>query len=109
MVSNFFSRRILEGALLLSSIIRFRIFRLDGRQGDVSRGALPLGKMASLLHTLPAPSRETVQRHPQQEQQSLAAPTFKAIPPYLHRANFIPRKPEDFGDGGAFPEIHVSQ
>jgi len=32
-----------------------------------------------------------------------------AIPPYLKRQGFIPRKPEDFGDGGAFPEIHVAQ
>jgi SNW domain-containing protein 1 len=31
------------------------------------------------------------------------------IPPYLHRRNFIPRNPEDFGDGGAFPEIHIAQ
>ncbi|XP_074268983.1 SNW/SKI-interacting protein A [Silene latifolia] len=31
------------------------------------------------------------------------------IPPYLNRQRFIPRKPEDFGDGGAFPEIHVAQ
>ncbi|OIW03697.1 hypothetical protein TanjilG_29732, partial [Lupinus angustifolius] len=25
------------------------------------------------------------------------------------RAGFVPRKVEDFGDGGAFPEIHVAQ
>ncbi|KAF8388927.1 hypothetical protein HHK36_025609 [Tetracentron sinense] len=31
------------------------------------------------------------------------------VPPYLKRAGFVPRKPEDFGDGGAFPEIHVAQ
>ncbi|KAK9705922.1 hypothetical protein RND81_07G092300 [Saponaria officinalis] len=31
------------------------------------------------------------------------------IPPYMNRQNFVPRKPEDFGDGGAFPEIHVAQ
>ncbi|KAF9605472.1 hypothetical protein IFM89_017491 [Coptis chinensis] len=33
----------------------------------------------------------------------------KEVPAYLNRAGFIPRKPEDFGDGGAFPEIHVAQ
>ncbi|KAF3781126.1 SNW/SKI-interacting protein [Nymphaea thermarum] len=33
----------------------------------------------------------------------------KQIPPYGKRAGFVPRKPEDFGDGGAFPEIHVAQ
>ncbi|XP_026437981.1 SNW/SKI-interacting protein A-like [Papaver somniferum] len=33
----------------------------------------------------------------------------KIIPPYLNRHGFVPRKPEDFGDGGAFPEIPVAQ
>jgi len=31
------------------------------------------------------------------------------IPPYGKRHGFVPRNPEDFGDGGAFPEIHISQ
>ena len=31
------------------------------------------------------------------------------IPPYLKRQRFIPRTLEDFGDGGAFPEIHIAQ
>ena len=31
------------------------------------------------------------------------------VPRYLDRAGFVPRKVEDFGDGGAFPEIHVAQ
>ncbi|KAK4138642.1 hypothetical protein BT67DRAFT_413192 [Trichocladium antarcticum] len=30
-------------------------------------------------------------------------------PPYLARAGWRPRAPEDFGDGGAFPEIPVAQ
>lgn len=33
----------------------------------------------------------------------------KSVPPYQHRKGFIPRKLEDFGDGGAFPEIHTPQ
>ncbi|GLJ15881.1 hypothetical protein SUGI_0262220 [Cryptomeria japonica] len=33
----------------------------------------------------------------------------KQIPPYGKRSGFVPRKAEDFGDGGAFPEIHVAQ
>eukprot|EP01090_Pellita_catalonica_P003536 TRINITY_DN13204_c0_g1_i1.p1 TRINITY_DN13204_c0_g1~~TRINITY_DN13204_c0_g1_i1.p1 ORF type:complete len:639 (+),score=134.32 TRINITY_DN13204_c0_g1_i1:36-1952(+) len=36
-------------------------------------------------------------------------PVYKNIPPYGHRQGFIPRKAADFGDGGAFPEIHVAQ
>ncbi|XP_008812966.3 SNW/SKI-interacting protein A-like [Phoenix dactylifera] len=31
------------------------------------------------------------------------------VPPYGKRSGFVPRKPEDFGDGGAFPEVHVAQ
>ena len=27
----------------------------------------------------------------------------------MHRGHFIPHTVEDFGDGGAFPEIHVAQ
>ncbi|RLM78491.1 SNW/SKI-interacting protein [Panicum miliaceum] len=33
----------------------------------------------------------------------------RTIPPYGKRAGFVPRRPEDFEDGGAFPEIHVAQ
>jgi len=32
-----------------------------------------------------------------------------SIPPYGQRANWIPRRVEDFGDSGAFPEINVPQ
>nr|POF19379.1 isoform 2 of snw/ski-interacting protein [Quercus suber] len=28
---------------------------------------------------------------------------------FIMRAGFVPRKAEDFGDGGAFPEIHIEQ
>ncbi|CAN1232337.1 SNW/SKI-interacting protein [Linum perenne] len=33
----------------------------------------------------------------------------KVVPPYLKREGFVPRKVDDFGDGGAFPEIHIAQ
>ena len=33
----------------------------------------------------------------------------KVIPAYLQRTNYLPLGVEDFGDGGAFPEIHVVQ
>jgi len=32
-----------------------------------------------------------------------------AAPPYGQRKDWIPRTDADFGDGGAFPEIHVAQ
>lgn len=30
-------------------------------------------------------------------------------PPYGKRSGWCPRCPDDYGDGGAFPEIHVAQ
>ncbi|KAE9599611.1 hypothetical protein Lal_00021373 [Lupinus albus] len=44
-----------------------------------------------------------------EEEISAAAIKQKQVPPYLKRAGFVPRKVEDFGDGGAFPEVHVAQ
>lgn len=42
------------------------------------------------------PERTTVVKH-------------NPVLPYLKRQGFVPRKVEDFGDGGAFPEIHIAQ
>lgn len=33
----------------------------------------------------------------------------KEPPPYGRRKGWTPRTPDDFGDGGAFPEIHIAQ
>ncbi|KAI6228710.1 SKP-1 protein [Aphelenchoides fujianensis] len=33
----------------------------------------------------------------------------KQVPPYGHRRGYMPRTPEDYGDGGAFPEVHIAQ
>jgi len=66
---------------------------------------------------LPAPLRD-VQPAPEESPEAaaeaarLAASKAAAIPPYGKRgpgSGFVPRRPEDFGDGGAFPEIHVCQ
>lgn len=40
-----------------------------------------------------------------------AAAPLRAIPAYPHRVEkkFIPRSADDFGDGGAYPEIHLAQ
>ncbi|XP_051143075.1 SNW/SKI-interacting protein A [Andrographis paniculata] len=50
-------------------------------------------------------------RYSLSESEESEAPISKAkpVPPYLKRAGFKPSKPEDFGDGGAFPEIHYAQ
>ena len=41
---------------------------------------------------------------------SKARPAVRA-PPYgeRERSGFVPRRPEDYGDGGAYPELHVPQ
>lgn len=71
--------------------------------------------MASgLLASLPQPRQAEA---PAAAAAAAAAPTSTSTalasarepPPYLRRRGFVPRKPEDFGDGGAFPEIHVAQ
>jgi len=59
---------------------------------------------------LPAP----VHQHPAQDYDqhqystTMTVPTVR-IPPYGQRKGWKPKKPEDFGDGGAFPEIHIAQ
>ncbi|XP_059636712.1 SNW/SKI-interacting protein A-like [Cornus florida] len=49
------------------------------------------------------------QRYSATEAEQSAAIKAKPVPPYLKRDGFKPSKPEDFGDGGAFPEIHYAQ
>ena len=72
----------------------------------------------SLYDTLPKPTKvvydrdeiERKKRAEYNEQRALAL-TGKAanIPPYGRRKGWIPRTPADFGDGGAYPEIHAAQ
>lgn len=40
---------------------------------------------------------------------ALLPPASPAAPPYGQRALWTPRSDQDFGDGGAFPEVHVPQ
>ncbi|EDV20286.1 uncharacterized protein TRIADDRAFT_51016 [Trichoplax adhaerens] len=64
---------------------------------------------------LPAPTQsrsiaedESDQPFPHSELVSKKKST-KEPPPYGHRKGWVPRSLEDFGSGGAFPEIHVAQ
>lgn len=64
----------------------------------------------SLLSALPAPSKQHAAPIAVAPASSMAVMSLsKEAPPYLRRQGFVPRKPDDFGDGGAFPEIHVAQ
>ncbi|XP_016435379.2 SNW/SKI-interacting protein A-like [Nicotiana tabacum] len=48
-------------------------------------------------------------RYTASEAEKTAVIKANPVPPYLKRAGFRPSKLEDFGDGGAFPEIHYAQ
>jgi len=71
---------------------------------------------------LPAPTQPTWDRDEEmaklkakQEEESKASASRELVlasrsaPPYGKRRGWIPRVPDDFGDGGAFPEIQVAQ
>uniref|UniRef100_A0A663MB80 SNW domain-containing protein 1 n=1 Tax=Athene cunicularia TaxID=194338 RepID=A0A663MB80_ATHCN len=45
----------------------------------------------------------------QRSRQTALVSSRREPPPYGYRKGWIPRVIEDFGDGGAFPEIHVAQ
>lgn len=70
----------------------------------------------SLTSLLPAPSQVVWDREDEAREQKLRQRPVSALvkavitaPPYGQRKGWVPRNPEDFGDGGAFPEIHVAQ
>jgi len=73
--------------------------------------------MTSLASFLPAPKQTKKPVKPIASNDNLnvsnnasqRSSTTSSIPPYGQRKGWVPREPEDFGDGGAFPEIHVAQ
>jgi SNW domain-containing protein 1 len=73
--------------------------------------------MERLSRVLPKPKYEHIftqeldgQAPAAEEDQNIAQPSSSFEPPaYGSRQGFIPRGLEDFGDGGAFPEINVLQ
>ncbi|XP_062502914.1 SNW domain-containing protein 1-like isoform X2 [Corticium candelabrum] len=66
----------------------------------------------SLTSVLPAPIQASADplddRRVERAYRELTMVTSRA-PPYGHRKGWVPRSQEDFGDGGAFPEVHVAQ
>ena len=57
---------------------------------------------------LPAPVNKYVQEKKVEAPKPKPKKTYN-MPLYGQRANYIPRRIEDYGDGGAFPEIHITQ
>ncbi|XP_055496154.1 LOW QUALITY PROTEIN: SNW domain-containing protein 1 [Leucoraja erinacea] len=45
----------------------------------------------------------------QRARQTALVASRREPPPYGHRKGWVPRSLEDFGDGGAFPEVHMAQ
>eukprot|EP00887_Chlorella_sp_A99_P006436 scaffold3.g6436.t1 len=65
---------------------------------------------SALLSTLPAPTGKFTGYAAPEGGPAPSHGAFKPEPPpYGQRAGFVPRKLADYGDGGAFPEIHVAQ
>ncbi|BFZ60029.1 mRNA splicing protein [Saitoella coloradoensis] len=67
---------------------------------------------AALNRILPAPQYEDESTSREDEQighEEQALTIINAAPPYGRRQGWQPRKNDDFGDGGAFPEIQVAQ
>eukprot|EP00775_Hariotina_reticulata_P013718 gene13718-13840_t len=66
----------------------------------------------SLLATLPAPTRTSaapVAAVQSSQSTAIVITAGKEPPPYPRRKGFVPRKQEDFGDGGAYPELPYLQ
>ncbi|XP_068256310.1 SNW domain-containing protein 1 [Nyctibius grandis] len=70
----------------------------------------------ALSSFLPAPTQLSQDQLEQEERaraqrsrQTALVSSRREPPPYGYRRGWIPRVLEDFGDGGAFPEIHVAQ
>ena len=66
----------------------------------------------SLLSSLPAPvhhDTDAPSLQPGAGAAAFAPAPKKVVLPYGQRKGFVPRTTEHFGDGGAFPEIHVAQ
>jgi SNW domain-containing protein 1 len=67
----------------------------------------------SLSSLLPAPTQQTWDRDEARAKQEVTSTNIvsasRTAPPYGKRKGWIPRTVDDFGDGGAFPEIHVAQ
>ncbi|KAH9643603.1 hypothetical protein HF086_000077 [Spodoptera exigua] len=68
--------------------------------------------MASLSSLLPAPTQQVWDRDDERKAKRVGSALVvsqTSVPPYGQRKGWVPRAEEDFGDGGAFPEIHVAQ
>ncbi|XP_019199169.1 PREDICTED: SNW/SKI-interacting protein-like [Ipomoea nil] len=73
------------------------------------RDLLPQVKSSSATHYDHTNDPWFKNRYSGAEEEKNAVIKANPVPPYMKRAGFRPSKLEDFGDGGAFPEIHYAQ
>ncbi|XP_019199200.1 PREDICTED: SNW/SKI-interacting protein-like [Ipomoea nil] len=73
------------------------------------RYLLPQVKSSSAAHYDHTNDLWFKNRYSGAEEEKTAVIKANPVPPYMKRAGFRPSKLEDFGDGGAFPEIHYAQ
>ncbi|KAI9506242.1 SKIP/SNW domain-containing protein [Coemansia spiralis] len=68
--------------------------------------------MSSISQFLPEPKHSasaTSERQRSAEETRVATTTETQLPGYGHRQGWVPKTAQDFGDGGAYPEIHMLQ
>ena len=102
----------------------FIIFKIHSGHEDRSHTTMAVaGSRTSLSNALPKPKYtgedEELPNHTQQKgprvidarelESSQLVVKRAGPPPYGQRSGWRPRNPEDFGDGGAFPEVPVAQ
>lgn len=63
----------------------------------------------SLASFLPKPRNQQLKTDSIFDSKSIISNDVVGPPSYRHRKGFIPKTVEDFGNGGAFPEIHIVQ
>ncbi|KAJ2557011.1 mRNA splicing protein [Coemansia sp. RSA 1933] len=70
--------------------------------------------MSSISQFLPEPKHAVPSRQQNRDtggpiESALVATNTAHIPPYGRRKGWVPKTAQDFGDGGAYPEIHILQ
>ncbi|KAJ1663520.1 mRNA splicing protein [Coemansia sp. RSA 1813] len=70
--------------------------------------------MSSISQFLPdpkhsAPRRQQAKNTELPVESALVATNMSHIPPYGKRKGWVPKTAQDFGDGGAYPEVHILQ
>ncbi|KAI9490260.1 SKIP/SNW domain-containing protein [Zychaea mexicana] len=72
-----------------------------------------MATLSSLLpkprHSVPSTPSSSTPQYEKKVNQLVSTRSADRIPPYGQRKSYRPRTPEDFGNGGAFPEIHIAQ